>query len=261
MIIDSHAHVMQPLAKELAWMDEAGMDKTVLFTTTIHPETATNLDELSGEIEKLYAMLDGTRNPVEERIKSIEKLTKIVKDHPDRFVGFGSIPQGLSYEENGKWLDNYIIKNGLRGVGELTPGSGEVGKLESLFQAAEDAGRLPLWVHAFLPLTWRDIKELLELARHYASVPLILGHLGGLHWLETLKAVRDLPSVYLDLSAVYTTMAPSFAVKEYPERTLFASDAPFTSPLAARNLLESCIEDAYMREGVLGGNIAKLLNL
>ncbi len=261
MVIDSHAHVMLPPEKQLQLMAEAQVDRTILFTSMIHPETATNIETFEQELNTLYSILNGEKNPLKERIHAIEEMVTVMAASPEKYIGFGSIPLGLSYKENLEWIDKYILTNHFRGIGELPPGSGKIAQLEPLFQASRETGNLPLWVHAFLPLNFEDIKELLTLAQKFSTVPLILGHLGGVHWLNTLKAVRDIPNVYLDLSATFTTIAPSFAIKEYPERTLFSSDAPYCSPLTARMIIEHIVNDRHVLEQVLGGNIARLLKI
>lgn len=261
MIIDSHAHVMFPEELQIEWMKKAGIDRTILFSSTIHPETANSIEMFETELNKLYDILNGVKNPVDERIHAIEELAKIVKGNPEKYLGFGSIPIGLSYDENLAWIEKYIIANDFRGIGELAPGTGTVGKLEPLFRASQEVGNLPLWVHTFFPLNFTDIKELLNLAKQYTSVPTIIGHMGGIHWLDTLKAIRELPNTYLDLSATYTTIAPSFAIKEFPERTFFSSDAPYCSPLTARTIIEQLVTDEHVLQQVLGGNIARVLGL
>ncbi|WP_378955076.1 amidohydrolase family protein [Pelosinus sp. sgz500959] len=261
MIIDSHAHVMLPKDRQIDMMKQAGIDRTILFATTIHPETAQTMDDFSTELKNLYDILNGRKNPVQERIESITELAETIKSNPKKYIGFGPIPLGLSYEENLEWINNYILANNFKGIGELAPGSGQVGKLDPLFQASHESGDLPLWVHTFFPLNFADIKELLYLAQKYSTVPLIVGHLGGIHWLDTLKAVRSLPNIYLDLSATFTTIAPFFAIQEYPERTLFSSDAPYASPLATRTILEQIVHDKQILKEVLGGNIARLLDI
>lgn len=261
MVIDSHAHVMLPEERQLELMKEAGIDRTILFSSTIHPETANSIETFETELNKLYDILNGVKNPIAERIQSIEELAKVVRDNPEKYIGFGSIPLGLSYDENLAWIEKYIIANEFRGIGELAPGTGKVFQLEALFRASQEAGNLPLWVHTFFPLNFADIKELLGLAKRYSSVPTIIGHMGGIHWLDTLKAIRDLPNTYLDLSATYTTIAPSFAIKEFPDRTFFSSDAPYCSPLVARIIIEQLVKDPHVLKQVLGGNIARVLQL
>ena len=38
MIVDSHQHVMLPTSMQIKKMDDAGVDKAILFTTTPHVE-------------------------------------------------------------------------------------------------------------------------------------------------------------------------------------------------------------------------------
>lgn len=69
MIIDGHQHVMLPTTFQLTKMDEAGVDKAVLFTTTPHVERAekATLKEISREMAVLYNILNGSYT-VEERL-------------------------------------------------------------------------------------------------------------------------------------------------------------------------------------------------
>ena len=260
-IIDSHAHVVLPFPRQLELMDEGGIDKTILFSTVIHPETATDLATFEKEMATLDDILAGRKNPLQERIKSIEELARAVSLHPSRYIGFGSIPQGLALQDCRTWIEQHILAHQFKGIGELAPGTGQIDGLEPVFAASVELGPLPLWVHTFFPLTFDDIQKLIGLSARYPSVPLILGHMGGVYWRQTLKLVKDLPQVYLDLSATFTTIAPALVARELPERTLFASDAPYTSPLAARELLERAIPDKAVRERVFGLNIADLLKL
>lgn len=261
MVIDSHAHVIIPSGRQLQLMAEAGIERTVLFTSMIHPETATNIKKFEEELNKLYGILHGVKNPLDERIHAIEELAKVIKENPEKYIGFGPIPCGLTYNENLAWIEKYIIANGFRGIGELTPASGKVSELDALFRASREAGNLPLWVHTFFPLNFKDIKDLLVLAKQYPTVPTIIGHMGGIHWLDTLQAVKEIPNAYLDLSATFTTMAPSFAIREFPERTFFGSDAPYSLPLTAKTIIEQLVTDQHVLEQVLGGNIARLLHI
>jgi predicted TIM-barrel fold metal-dependent hydrolase len=259
MVIDSHAHLMLPQERQLEQMVKAGVDRTVLFTSRVHPEKAETLEELEVELKTLYQMLEGQGDSEEARKQSLLDLEEVVKKHPDRYWGFGSMPLGLGERGSLEWVESQIVRRGFCGIGELTPGTGQVALLEPIFQASREAGSLPLWVHAFFPLKDEDIKALLTMAAGFPEVPLIVGHLGGLNWLETLQAVKSMPQVYLDLSAAYTTMAPLYAMKELPERVLFASDAPYTSPAVARYVVEQLAPSREVLELALGGNICRLL--
>ena len=78
----------------------------------------------------------------------------------------------------------------------------------------------------------------MELSKKYSEVTLILGHMGGTNWLQTIKMAKENKNIYLDLSATFTTLAPTIAIKELPDRTLFSSDAPFGDPLLVRQMVE-----------------------
>jgi uncharacterized protein len=68
------------------------------------------------------------------------------------------------------------------------------------------------------------------------------------------------PQTYLDLSAAYTTLAPTLAIRELPERALFSSDAPNGNPLVARTMVEQITPDPAVRALVLGETMARLVS-
>lgn len=59
MIVDSHEHVLFPTSLQLEKIDEAKVDKTILFCTAPHPEKANTLKELEAEMESLNKILTG----------------------------------------------------------------------------------------------------------------------------------------------------------------------------------------------------------
>jgi uncharacterized protein len=264
MIIDSHAHVMVPNEKQLYLMEQAGVDRTILFTTTPHPEKAVNLVTFEQEIRLLFDILSGSRS-LEERIASMRKntaeLCDTIKQYPERFLGFGPVPLGIGEQETAQWIDENIIANGLIGVGEFSFASGSVYLLENVFKTLKVLGGLPVWIHTFHPLTLEDLNAIAELTGKYPEIPVILGHMGGTNWLDAIKLAKEQLNLYLDLSAAFTTIAPWLAIKELPERCLFSSDAPYGNPLLVRKMVETVSEDEKVAEMVLGGNIKRLLNM
>ncbi len=263
MIIDSHAHVMEPTEKQLSWMEEAGVDKTILFSTSIHPEKAVDLVSFEQEIRRLFDILAGNCD-VEERKNSMRQSTlelcDAIKKHPEHFLGFGPVPLGLEEHETADWIGENIIANGFLGVGEVSPG-GSVYLLENIFRALMELGKLPVWIHTFHPMTLTDLKDIAGLARKYSTLPVILGHMGGANWLDAIKIAKDHTNLYLDFSASFTAIAPQFAMKELPERCLFSSDAPFGRPMLVRMMVERVSEDEEVTKMVLGGNISRLLKI
>ena len=126
MIIDSHQHLILPTELQIEKMNKAGVDKAILFTTTPHPEKAKTLTEFKNEMSILFKILGG-ENSLENNKKRFKKdisdLMKVINNYPDKFYGFGTVPLGLSLEETQIWIKQYIIDNGLKGVGEFTPGN------------------------------------------------------------------------------------------------------------------------------------------
>ena len=52
MVIDSHEHIFSNIKSQIELMDKAGVEKTILFSTTFHPENARNLLEIESEMNK-----------------------------------------------------------------------------------------------------------------------------------------------------------------------------------------------------------------
>ncbi len=262
MIIDGHAHVILPVERHLTLMDAAGVERTILFSTRIHPERADNFDALEEELRILDEVLAGNRNnTINVYRRATAELAQVVQTYPECFTGFGSLPLSLTRDDAETWIREEVVAHGFRGLGEFTLAPGQIAQLEVVFELAGEFGNLPIWVHTLAPLRLEDIQELVALSRRYMHVPLILGHLGGLHWRDTLRLAKENPQTYLDLSAVFTILAPAMAIRELPERTLFSSDAPYGSPLVARTIVEQATGSREIRERVLGGTIAQLLHI
>lgn len=267
MIIDSHEHVMLPTTMQIHTLDEAGVDKAILFTTTPHIERAksSTLEDINNEMQTLYKVLAGYYTPQERIAKmkeTIAELQQAISVVPDRFYGFGPVPLGLTENETSDWVDTYVIKNSFKGIGEFTPGSeDQVKQLEVVFQAASNYIGVPVWVHTFNPVTLSGINILMSLCGKYPSVPVIFGHLGGSNWMDVIAFAKDHENAYLDLSAAFTSISVKTALTELPERCLFSSDAPFGEPKLYRDLIEFVSPSTEVTNMALGDNIAKLLKI
>ncbi len=91
MILDAHSHVHDPLDTHLAALDAAGVERTVLFPTRAHPERATDLDSLQREMGLLErALVSGSGD--DGFALALRELDLALAAHPDRFLGFGSVP-------------------------------------------------------------------------------------------------------------------------------------------------------------------------
>ena len=213
MIIDSHEHLMLPIEMQIKKLNQAGVDKAVLFSTVPHPERAKNLADLREEMNILYKVLAGSNNKEANRermIKNNNELATQMKKYPERFFGFGAVPLGMSELETSLWIEENILSNEFKGIGEFTPGSDEqIRQLEVIFQAVSNFSNLPVWVHTFNPVTISGIHILMELCEKYPLVPVIFGHMGGSNWMDVIDFAKNHKFVYLDLSAAFASIATS----------------------------------------------------
>lgn len=262
MIIDGHSHVTLPIEKYIKEMDAEGIDKTILFSSTFHPEAAKNADEVKASMQYLNDLLAGKKGSMAEaRIKSIAELVNVLQQYPDRFIGFGSVPAGLELKETLLYITEHIQGNHLAGMGEFTFGTGQVHLMNNIFKASLQFNNLPVWIHAFFPLDLRDIREISGLARTYPSIPVILGHSGGCNWLEAMELANDIPNLYLDTSAFYSTFILGVIINEIPDKCIFGVDMPFGDLQLYKNAILKLSKSAAVANAVLGENIAKILKL
>lgn len=162
MIVDNIQHVMFPLETQVRKLEEAKVDRAVLFCTTPHPEKATNYSEFKKEMNILFELLSGQGTkvaPLDRMRQNNKEVVQAIQRYPEKFYGFGSVPLGLSLDETIEWIDEQIVKNSFKGIGEFTPGSDEqVYQLEVVFQALKQFPKLPAWVHTFNPVTLKGWK-------------------------------------------------------------------------------------------------------
>lgn len=261
MIIDAHSHVQDPVRDHIAVLDEAGVDRTVLFMSRPHPERATDLAGFRSEMSVLDRVIGGGAVQPDSNRIAWSELDSALAAHPDRFIGFGSVGLDLPAERIAAVVEREVVGRGLRGIGELTPPPGQAALIEPVLQAASDHGGLPIIVHGFAPTTADDLVVLADLARRYPDVPLVVSQLGGLNWLTAIELVRDTPNMYLELSTPYIIFAVRLAINEVPDRTLFGSDAPYGDPVLARLTVERVTRPGELRDRVLGGTAAELLGI
>lgn len=263
MIIDSHEHVMLPAEFQLEKMEAAGIDKTILFCTTPHPEEATTLEELKKSMEVLFETLAGNfskESAMENRQHAIQELAAILQKYPDKFYGFGPVPLELTIKETTAWIQTEILDNGLKGIGEFTPGSDEqMRQLEPIFQVLEKFPQLPIWVHTFNPVSLNGLTILMEFVKKYPSVSVIFGHMGGYNWMNLIEFAKTVPNAFIDLSAAFSTLAVRMAMTELPDKCLFSSDAPYGEPFLSKQMVEYVSPSDEITKKVLGDNILQLL--
>ncbi|HEY1407193.1 MAG TPA: amidohydrolase family protein [Spirochaetota bacterium] len=262
MIIDSHQHAFSDIAAQIALNRSAGLTKSILFPTRVHPEIATSLGEFTREFEMLKRNLAGGAIVADTFIRAIDETADAVAHHPEDFSGFGICPVGMSEQDTAQWIETHITGKGLSGIGEVTFTPGNATSIEPIIRYLhETGGVLPVWVHTFNPATLRDIEDLVSLGVKYPSAKIVLGHGGGYHWLETLSMTKDKPNLWIDLSAQFSVLPVKYFAQEIPDRTLFSSDLPFGDPEIGIVTLRKVISDRSVLEKVLHENAARLIGI
>lgn len=262
MIIDGHSHVTLPIEEHIQLMDKAGIDKTILFSTTFHPELANNGQEVKEQMKYLNDLLAGKKGSMlEVRRASTTELLNAIEQYPDRYVGFGAVPIGLGLSDTEQYIEENIVNNNLAGIGEFTLGIGQSYLLENIFQAVNEYDKMPIWVHAFNPYTLKDICETVAIAKKYPNIKVILGHLGGSNWIETMDIVAETPNLFLDTSAYYSTFVLGTVINEIPEKCIFGVDFPFGDVELSKQAILKYSNSPDIAKAVLGDNIAKILDI
>jgi predicted TIM-barrel fold metal-dependent hydrolase len=123
---------------------------------------------------------------------------------------------------------------------------------------------IPLVFHDGSP-PWTTPLQIANLARRYPSVPVILGH-GGLRelWPDALLAARQLDNLWVGTSGVPYDGLQKMVDTLGPERILFGTDggAGHPSTMAYRLAGVKALRISQeAREAILGGNLARLLDL
>lgn len=262
MIIDGHSHVILPAEKHIQMMDEAGVQKTILFSTSVHPENTKSLQELKIEMKNLNDVVGG-KSPslIETKRKSINELMTVIKSYPNRYVGFGNVPLGLNENDTNLYIGENIANNKLAGIGEFTPASGQVKLLDVIFKTSMNLGRFPIWIHGFNPLVLQDIRDIAELCKTYPDIPVILGHLGGSNGMTAIELAKEIPNLYLDTSAYFSTLVLKIVINEIPQKCIFGVDLPYGDLQLSLDAVRKVCNNSYVEDAVLGNNVAKLLKL
>jgi hypothetical protein len=259
MIIDGHTHVYPDAVAKRAIggapgdlkrygdgtvgsltevMAESGVDRSVCLGVANSPDRVDKANRFAGSLD------------------------------PARFVGFGSVHPGLSPEDNVASLRAH----GLRGA-----------KVHAMFQnlrlddprllATLDAmsGEFAVIIH--VGAAGADPGErcspamLADIVRQFPRLDVIACHFGGYRRFdEAVETVIGLP-VHVDTSwpPSLATLAPervrAVIEKHGPERVVFASDWPMAGPAAEIEAIRALGLSDDDTEAVLGGNLARLLDL
>ncbi len=259
MTIDVHAHVTNDVTGQLERSTRAGVNRTVLLSTRVHPEAAETPEEVRAEFARLGAVIGGAVNARQVYQAGMDELRLALDAHPDTTVRFVNVSLDQPVKDLHAWTARYLAEPQIVGIGELTPAPGAAGQIEPVLQISSEHGGVSVLTHGFAPNTSDDITTYANLAGCYPSVPLIVGAFGGLNCLQLIDLARDHPNLYIDLSSALQVFAVRAATNEVPEQCLFGSNTPYGDVLASRTTIEAAITSPSLLHQVLHDDTARLL--
>lgn len=240
MIIDAHVHIGRSEAFRmdadastlLKIADEAGIDK--MFCTH-----CTAL---------FYNMTEGN-----------DLLGKAMRQHPDRLMGYISIPTPRTGVAARDEIRRCVDRYGMRG---LKLYSWEEASLveEWTWPVLELAGELNLVVLAHISPAECD-----KLAERAPGTYILMAHMGGhpyAHgdWHKAIAVAKRRPNVLLDTatSQIDNGMIETAVAECGAERVIFGTDTPLLDTWCQKAKVEGARIGAKERDLILGGNIARL---
>lgn len=243
MIIDSHVHV-RPCEQAspddiyapvniLKLMDEFQIEKAMVFPN--------------------FGLMPDNRG-----------LAKVVRRYADRFIGFAWLNPHAGQDAANE-LEELVGEHGFRGV-KLHP------LLHAFFPRHNglalvmkkvEALKIPVTIHcghAPFSLPW----QIAEIAEVYPDVKIILDHMGlQLGYVdESIRLAQKHPNLYLGTTAMPFHLKIKEAVDKIgSERIIFGSDSPVIHPLPEIERVRVAGLSPEDQEMVLGGSLAKLLQI
>jgi predicted TIM-barrel fold metal-dependent hydrolase len=99
------------------------------------------------------------------------------------------------------------------------------------------------------------------LARDFPEAKLIIGHMGGGMFYDAMCMAKRHPNLYIDVSLQGGHAFAAACDEVGPHKLIYGSDAPYASPGSMKRIIEESRLPDCDKAAVLGGNVARLLNL
>ena len=290
LVFDFHVHPLPTLEENalLRELDKAGVGRCVLLAMDVDPQ---DLDRSIGRFVDFgvwdLRALDGARELLRLARTPNERVAELVKAHPNRFVGFGSVNPSRSRGEVQARLEQ-IKRLRLRGI-KLIPTlqmfspKREAKKLADIFEFCRSEGFIILYHTGCDPGPW-EIPCLSEdanpahlefMLRRFRDVPVVLAHMGSYSarhpgiWLEeALKLGRRYGNVWFDIAAVTYLVNEGRYLEEIRravglDRVLFGSDYPAVQGSSISDAVDDVLNSPLLtweeKAGILHLNAERLL--
>ena len=247
LVIDAHAHLGATVD---GWMYIPTPD----IDTMIRLMDKMGVDQICASA--ILAFPDYTRGN--------DLTAEAVKKYPDRFVGLAVVNPHYA-EDVRPELERCFDRLGMRGI-KIHPTSNDY--------PVDGEGYQEVWKFAserktfVLSHTWHGTStcnpgKFVSIANKYPDVSFILGHSGGQAkgYQEAIKAVKECPNLYLDLtgSLITGTWVERMVEAVGAERIVYGTDFPFIDPFYEFGKVCYANIDEESKKKILGLNMAKII--
>lgn len=264
-VIDAHVHLW---TRELPRKSAAARDALAYFRTPADFVPA-NLDGLvrameAGGVEKAFLLAMDCTASQDEALRALtvanSKVAAAVKEHPDLFIGFGSVDPRRG-EEALETVEE-IARLGLRGLKfhastiETYPSDEEL--MFPIYRKAQDLNLRVIHHTGTTALGRCRIKFtrplfLDDVAQAFPDLRILAAHFGWPWMDECFAVLMRNPNVFMDLSGWAPRYLPDglFPMVNGPfrDRTLVGSDFPMLDPLKWREEFERTVVPR-IKEGI-----------
>jgi predicted TIM-barrel fold metal-dependent hydrolase len=300
-VVDVHLHPFALMTDDhlLTEMDKAGVDVAVLLALDVD-SNAVNRPKIKRLIhDRLLDMFFFDVKKVTEELKVFLELARIengqvadlVKRHPDRFVGFGSIDLSKSQayvEEKIREIDRLNLK-GIKLIPTLQFFNPVKVKknIEKLFEYCEKKEKIITYHTGCDPYIWEhphfsqdaNPDYLKPILQNFEKVKVIVAHMGcysakvpGVWMDEALELGKENENVWFDIAAVpyvvtYRQLVDKVRSAVGFDRVLFGSDYPAIGggEVSIESMVVEIKNSKHITEEekkkILGLNAVKLLGL
>lgn len=216
-----------------------------------------------------------------------DRLSALLRQHPEKFTGFAHHPLRPGAEEE---LRRSVEELGLKGyklLGPMTEYPFEDPALRGVWEFCAKR-QLPVLVHfGFLGRGGGVVQHprmsplsLFEVARDFPEIPFVIPHFGAGYWQDLLALCWSLPNILVDTSGSnqwirwmpYPLTLEDLFAKAYetigPERIVFGTDSSYFPRGFSRRYLQDQLRVCYTLNfpeadirRIFGGNAASLLGL
>jgi len=297
-IIDVHIHPFALLTEDhlLTELNNAGVEVGVLLALDVDPKNLDRPQTKRMVSNRLLDMYFWDAKEVTEELKTFLEMVKtenkevasLVKRHPNRFIGFGSVDLSKSQayvEEKIKEIDRLNLK-GIKLIPTLqffNPVEARE-KIDKVLEFCEKKGKIVTYHTGCDPYVWEEPhfsqdanpKHLKPILEDFEGVRVIVAHMGCYSakvpaiWMdEALELGKNNENVWFDIAAVtYLVTREKFVQKIRDtvgmDRVLFGSDYPAVQGVSIKMMVDDVKTSRPLteteKEKILGLNAIELLD-